>query len=72
MKHTGWRFFWSLLLADIVGVVASFLGLVGWRIWMLVAIVFVLFAIVLTVIAIAGSRRKAKQLDSPEETKNQN
>lgn len=61
MNKTGWRFFWSLLLANIVGCIASYLGMTGWNIWLMVAIVFILFAIVLNVWAIFNCKRKNKQ-----------
>lgn len=74
MNKTGWRFFWSLLFADIVGSIASYLGLTGWNIWIMVAAAFVIFVIVLNVLALSNAKRKARKelQEEPQTTAVQN
>lgn len=59
--NSGWNFFFSLLLADLVGGASALLGLKGWTPWIVGAIVFVVFVILFSVNSMIRKRRKASE-----------
>ena len=58
---TGWNFFFALLLANIGGAAAIWLGLEGKAPWIVGLIVFVLFVVLFTINSMIRRRRKAKE-----------
>lgn len=57
---TGWNFFFALLIADMAGAIAVWLGLTGKTPWIMGAIVFVLFVVMFTINSMIRKKRKSE------------
>lgn len=61
--HTGWNFFFSLLLAVIVaGVIGNVTDLGGWTPWWIGLIIFVILAVFLSIYEFVHNKKKKSEM----------